>query len=77
MYAQSVSELIGNGSIFLSPHQSTNARASACAQLLNNSGYRRHSERLPDLEKRARLLSAEYREIQKSRPIDVVPVSED
>ena len=47
------------------------------AQLLNNSGFRRHSERLPDLEKRARLLSAEYREIQKSRPIDVVPVSGD
>ena len=44
------------------------------AQLLNNSGYRRHSEKLPDLEKRARLLSAEYREVQKSRPIDVVPV---
>ena len=47
------------------------------AQLLNNSGYRRHSERPPDLEKRARLLSAEYREVQKSRPIDVVPVSGD
>jgi len=44
------------------------------SQLLNNSGYRRHSEKLPDLEKRARLLSAEYREVQKSRPIDVVPV---
>jgi hypothetical protein len=47
------------------------------AQLLNNSGFRRHSEKLPDLEKRARLLSAEYREIQKSRPIDVVPVARD
>jgi hypothetical protein len=47
------------------------------AQLLNNARYRRHSERLPDLEKRARLLSAEYREIQKARPIDVVPVSGD
>ena len=47
------------------------------AQLLNNSGYRRHSEKLPDLEKRARLLSAEYREVQKSRPIDVVPVAGD
>ena len=46
------------------------------AQLLNNSGYRRHSERLPDLEKRARLLSAEYREVQKARPIDVVPIME-
>ena len=42
-------------------------------QLPNNSGYRRQSEKLPDLEKRARLLSAEYREIQKARPIDVVP----
>jgi hypothetical protein len=47
------------------------------AQLLNNSDYRRHSEKLPDLEKRARLLSAEYREVQKSRPIDVVPSSGD
>jgi hypothetical protein len=47
------------------------------AQLLNNSGFRRHSEKLPDLEKRARLLSAEYREVQKSRPIDVVPVPGD
>jgi len=47
------------------------------AQLLNNSDYRRHSEKLPDLEKRARLLSAEYREVQKSRPIDVVPISGD
>ena len=47
------------------------------AQLLNNSGFRRHSEKLPDLEKRARLLSAEYREIQKTRPIDVVPISGD
>lgn len=47
------------------------------SQLLNNSGYRRHSEKLPGLEKRARLLSAEYREVQKSRPIDVVPVSGD
>jgi len=45
------------------------------AQLLNYSGFRRPSEKLPDLEKRARLLSAEYREIQKAPPIDVVPVS--
>ena len=44
-------------------------------QLLYNPAYRRHSEKLPDLEKRARLLSAEYREVQRSRPIDVVPVS--
>jgi len=47
------------------------------AQLLNNSDYRRHSEKLPDLEKRSRLFSAEYREVQKSRPIDVVPSSGD
>ena len=47
------------------------------SQLLNNSGYRRHSEKLPDLEKRARLLSVEYREFQKSRPIEVVAVSGD
>jgi hypothetical protein len=46
-------------------------------QLVNNWGYRRHSVKLPDLEKRARLLSAEYREVQKSRPIDVVPISGD
>ena len=44
-------------------------------QLLYNPAYRRHSEKLSDLEKRARLLSAEYREIQRARPIDVVPVS--
>ena len=47
------------------------------SQLLNNAGYRCHSEKLPDLEKRARLLSAEYREVQKSRPIDVVAVAGD
>ena len=46
------------------------------AQLLNNAGYRRHSEKLPDLEKRARLLSAEYRAVQNARPIDVVAVAE-
>ena len=45
------------------------------AQLLKNVNYRRHIDKLPDLEKRARLLSAEYREIQKARPIEVVPVS--
>ena len=45
------------------------------AQLLNNTGYRRHSEKLPDLEKRARLLSAEYRAVQNARPIDVVVVA--
>ena len=45
------------------------------AQLLKNAGYRRHSEKLPDLEKRARLLSAEYRAVQNARSIDVVVVA--
>ena len=46
------------------------------AQLLDNPSYKRHSEKLPDLEKRVRLLSAEYREVQRARPIDVIPASE-
>ena len=45
------------------------------AQLVNNSGYRPHSERLLYLEKRERFLSADYREVQKSLPIDVAPVA--
>jgi hypothetical protein len=45
-------------------------------QLLDNPSYKRHSEKLPDLEKRVRLLSAEYREVQRARPIDVIPASE-
>ena len=45
-------------------------------QYFDNFKYRRHSETLPNLEKRARQLSAEYREVQKARPIDVVPVSQ-
>ena len=40
-------------------------------QILNSWGYRRHGEALPDLEKRVRLLSAEYRELQRARPIEV------
>lgn len=44
-------------------------------QILNSWGYRRHGEALPDLEKRVRLLSAEYRELQRSRPIDVLPTA--
>jgi hypothetical protein len=44
-------------------------------QYFDNVKYRRHSDTLPNLEKRARQLSAEYREVQKARPIDVVPVS--
>ena len=45
-------------------------------QYFDNFNYRRHSDLLPNLEKRARQLSAEYREVQKVRPIDVVPVSQ-
>ena len=45
-------------------------------QYFENFNYRRHSDTLPNLEKRARQLSAEYREVQKARPIDVVPVSQ-
>jgi hypothetical protein len=45
-------------------------------QYFDNFNYRRHSDTLPNLEKRARQLSAEYREVQKARPIDVIPVSQ-
>ena len=45
-------------------------------QYFDNFKYRRHSDTLPNLEKRARQLSAEYREVQKARPIDVIPVSQ-
>ena len=45
-------------------------------QYFDNFNYRRHSVTLPNFEKRARQLSAEYREVQKARPIDVVPVSQ-
>jgi hypothetical protein len=45
-------------------------------QYFENFNYRRHSDTLPNLEKRARQLSAEYREVQKARPIDVVSVSQ-
>ena len=45
-------------------------------QYFENFNYRRHSDTLPNLEKRARQLSAEYREVQNARPIDVVPVSQ-
>ena len=43
-------------------------------QLLNNQNYLAHTEKLPDLEKRIRQLSAEYRELQMSRPVDISPV---
>ena len=46
-------------------------------QLLNNQNYLAHTEKLPDLEKRIRQLSAEYRELQISRPVDISPVSGD
>ena len=45
-------------------------------QFMQNSNYNRHARSLPELEKRVRLLSAEYRELQKARPIDVVPVAQ-
>ena len=45
-------------------------------QYFKNFNHGRHSDTLPNLEKRARQLSAEYREVQKARPIDVVPVSQ-
>ena len=44
-------------------------------QYFDNFNYRRHADTLPNLEKRARQLSAEYREVKKARPINVVPVS--
>lgn len=44
-------------------------------QYFENFNFRRYTDRLPNMEKRARQLSAEYREVQKARPIDVVPVS--
>ena len=46
-------------------------------QLLNNQNYLGHTEKLPDLEKRVRQMSAEYRELQMSRPVDISPVSGD
>jgi len=45
-------------------------------QFMQNSNYNQHARTLPELEKRVRLLSAEYRELQKARPIDVVPVAQ-
>lgn len=45
-------------------------------QFLQNSNYNWHARTLPELEKRVRLLSAEYRELQKARPIEVVPVAQ-
>ena len=41
-------------------------------QMLDNGRYQRHRDALHDLEKRVRLMSAEYRELQRSRPIEVV-----
>jgi hypothetical protein len=43
-------------------------RLTLSAQLLDSPSYKRHSEKLPDLEKRVRLLSAEYREVQRRGP---------
>ena len=44
-------------------------------QMLGNMRYQRHEGALPDLEKRVRLMSAEYRELQRARPIEVVPAA--
>jgi hypothetical protein len=41
-------------------------------QMLGNRQYQRHEGALPDLEKRVRLMSAEYRELQRARPIEVI-----
>ena len=41
-------------------------------QILDNGRYQRHSDALPDLEKHVHLMSAEYRELQRARPIEVV-----
>ena len=41
-------------------------------QMLDNRRYQRHESALPDLEKRVRLMLAEYRELQRAQPIEVV-----
>ena len=41
-------------------------------QMLDNGRYQRHRDALPDMEKRVRLMSAEYRELQRARPIEVI-----
>ena len=41
-------------------------------QMLDNRQFQRHEGGLPDLEKRVRLMSAEYRELQRARPIEVI-----
>ena len=51
------------------------SRLVLSGQFLKNSNYNRHGRALPELDKRVRLLSVEYQEIQKVRPIDVVPVA--
>ena len=43
---------------------------------LTNRKYQRHSDAIPDLERRARQLAGEYREVQRARPIDVSPIIE-
>jgi hypothetical protein len=46
--------------------------ASLSLAYINNTKYSRHDREVAELEKRARLLSVEYREVQKSRPIEIV-----
>ena len=56
--------------------QGVDPRLVVSAQYTENFNYRSHAESLPELEKRVWLLSAEYRELQKIRPIDVISVPE-
>lgn len=43
---------------------------------IHNKNFLRHGETIRDLERRARQLSAEYREVQRSRPIELKAVDE-
>ena len=51
--------------------------AAPSAPPFDLAAYRRHAERLPELEKRLRLLSQEYREVQRARPIEAVALEQD
>jgi hypothetical protein len=44
-------------------------------QILDNRQYQRHEGALPDLKKRVRLMSSDNRELQRVRPIGVVPAA--
>jgi hypothetical protein len=53
------------------------SRLVLSGQILGNRQYQRHEGALPDLEKRVRLMSAEYRELQRARPIEVISTAAD